>query len=114
MQEVQNETQTPAIEGATDAELQELVDTDPVAALLSNTPHKSRAIAEQVVAELKEPSVRWEQSDAEKAAGLPARAIRRDMRQQTKFLSGRFYPAGSGKREIERRIRQQERLAAKK
>lgn len=87
-------------------EVQELAQLDPIAALLSNIPHKSRSLAESFLASMQDPDSRqrMERSEAEIARNLPPRVIRRDLREQRKFLMGRFWPT-NGKREVERRLR---------
>lgn len=79
---------------ATDPELLELAQADPVAAVMAGMPHRLRNLVEFTMRELKSPSVRYEHSDAEKRAGLPARAIKRDIKHHVKFLRSNFYPTG--------------------
>lgn len=83
------------IEKPISAEMMELATLDPFAALIADVPHKSRDLAEFVVAEMKEPSVRQVRSDAEVKRNLQGRVIRRDIKQYIKFLSSKFYPAQS-------------------
>lgn len=102
-------------EAPTDVEEVEVVpeatiaELDPMAALLANLPHKARHIAEMVIEDSKDPKTRTERTEAEVAAGLPGRVIQRSMKEQMRFLRGRFEQPGSGKREQSRRLRQAER-----
>lgn len=89
----------------TTEEIQELIQADPIAALLSGVPHKLRALADQVLAELEKPSVRTDRSPREISLGLRGRRVSRDMSSQIKFLSGRFVKS-NGAREVARRQRQ--------
>ena len=85
--------------------INELADTDPVAAALANRPHKFRHLAEAALAHAKDPFRRFERSDRERELNLPGRWIVRDMREIRRFLSNRCY-TDEGVRESERRLRQ--------
>ena len=99
-------------EGPNSEEINTLAQTDPMAALMANIPHKSRHIAESALREISNPTKRHERSDAEIARGLPGRTITRDIKAHIKFLKGRFYPE-NGPREVERRLRQAKAIANK-
>jgi hypothetical protein len=86
----------------------ELAALDPMAALLSNMPHKARAIAELVFKSGKDDLLRQERSDVEASKNMPARTIQRSLKAQMRFLRGKFYQPGVGTREQTRRLRQQQ------
>ena len=92
----------------------ELAKNDPVAAVIAGKDHPLRALAEQVMSESTSPTHRFERSPAEVERGLSGRLVLRDVSAARKALLGRFCPSGGGERERARRLKQQQRAAAKK